>query len=579
MNAQQIIEAIEEIALLLELNGENPFRVRAYNNAARILSNLDEELPAFIAKAQNGEIKGIGPALTDTIAELHQKGSSAFLNQLRKKFPANLLDLLKVPGLGAKKVKALYEELDIADLVALEAACKDGSVAKLTGFGEKTAAKILAGIERIKTYQGLFRISQVIPEANFILEQLKNSKLCDDISVAGSLRRRKEIVKDIDLVATSKNPEKLMEKFINLENVASVTGHGETKSSVVLKNNIAVDLRVVSTKEFASALCHFTGSKEHNTVLRSLAIKKGLKLNEYGLFKGEKALNVKSEADLYQHLGLAFIPPEMREANEEIEYAAKLFKEEKELPELVEADDLKGIIHAHSTYSDGVNTLADLAAAVKKMGYQYLGITDHSQSAAYASGLTPDRVKRQQEEIDQLNEQLKPFRILKGIESDILPDGSLDYKEKVLESFDFIIASVHSNFNMSEKEMTARVIKAIQNPYTTILGHPTGRLLLQRDGYPIDLNKIIEAAAESNVAIEINANPYRLDLDWRYVRKAVEHGIKIPICPDAHDILAVNDINYGIGTARKGWLTKENVLNCLSLKELEKYLLKKRNGK
>jgi len=571
MNAKEIANSLDEIATLLELRGDNPFRIRAFSNASRVLRSTDLDLEVFIESAKDKKIKGIGPALTENIEAFYQDGELDFLNDLRDEFPDGLLEILELPGLGAKKVKVLYRDLKVESIDELKTVCENGKLAELKGFSEKTATNILDSIERHKTFSGQFLYRDAYAAALPVLEQLKKSKLTDSIEIAGSLRRGKEVVKDIDIIASTAAANKLMDFFTQLEEVDKVTSKGETKSAIILKSGISVDLRVVPKKDFASALLHFTGSKEHNTVMRSRAIQRGFKLNEYGLFKGEKAFSLKTEEAYYKKLDLSYVPPERREDLGEIELAEKLAEKDAQFPKAITIKDIKGILHAHSTYSDGANTLEEMAKATKKAGYKYLGITDHSQTAAYAGGLKPKEISKQHDEIDKLNEQLAPFRIFKGIESDILTKGELDYKEKVLENFDFIIASVHSQFNLAEAAMTERFINAIKNPYTTIIGHITGRLLLKRDGYAVNVPKVLEACAEYGVAIEINANPKRLDLDWRYLNLAKRLGIKIPICPDAHSIEGISNVAYGVVTARKGGLEKKDVPNCWTLAKLEKF--------
>lgn len=566
MDAKQIAEALEEIGLLLELKGENPFKVRAYVNAAHTLNSQETEWEEFLVEIEAGNVKGIGAALTEKILALAQEGSLPYLDELRAEFPDKLLTLLAIPGLGAKKVKVLYEELGIASLGELEYACHENRLVELKGFGAKTQANILAGIERIASYSGRFRRDIAKRTVQKLVEILEATGVAGRIEPAGSFRRQLETVKDVDLLATSDKPGILMEAFVSHPEVQTITGRGPTKSSIVMKDGIAADLRVVPEESFAPALVHFTGSKEHNTVLRGLCKKLGYKLNEYGLYKDDQPLPAKTEEDLYAHLGLSWIPPELREDRSEIKQATA-----GPFPKLVEERDLRGVMHVHSTFSDGSLTVKQIAQAVQKRGYEYLGLTDHSQTAAYAGGLKLDDIKRQHEQIDKLNEELAPFRIFKGIESDILTDGSLDYPDQVLATFDFVIASVHSGFTLTEKAMTERIVRAVENPYTTILGHPTGRLLLSREGYALDLMAVIEAAGKAKVAIEINANPHRLDLDWRYHQRAAGLGISLPICPDAHDDKGIDHLSYGVGVARKGGLTAADVLNCLPVAEIADY--------
>ena len=555
-----IIEILNEIALLLQLKGDNPFKIRAYENGARILEFLDEDLETLVQEKRLGKIKGIGQALEQKIEELVTTGRLIFYEELKQEFPETLFDLFKVPGLGPKKVRVLYDELGITTLGELEYACLENRLLILPGFGEKTQQNILKGIEGLKHYQSNFLYSEARIVADEIVMGILNQPGVTQAHVGGSLRRHKEVVKDIDILAASQWPVSLMDWFADMEDVDTIIGKGETKTSIKLKNGMNVDLRVVSPEQYPYALQHFTGSKEHNTKMRHIAKNQGLKMNEYGLFQGEEETLIpcKDEAEIYRYIGMDYIPPELREDRGEIEAAM-----EGNLPKLVEPEDIKGVLHVHTNYSDGRATLKEMADEALRLGYRYIGISDHSQSAYYANGLTPDDIQKQHIEIDELNKAYKgDIRILKGIESDILPDGSLDYPDEILSTFDFVIASVHSGFSMDKEAMTERILKALDNPYITILGHPTGRLLLSREGYPLDMDAVLERAAQKGVAIEINANPYRLDLDWRWCRRAKELGIKIAVCPDAHDLRSLGYITYGVGIARKGWLTAADIFNC-----------------
>ncbi|MDP8222268.1 MAG: DNA polymerase/3'-5' exonuclease PolX [Candidatus Lernaella stagnicola] len=572
MTLAEIAAVFEQAAMLLELSGANPFKIRAYANAARLLPSIEEAVESFLEKAQAGEIKGVGKGLTQDIVELLETGRLQFVEELRAGFPETIFDLFNVPGLGPKKVKVLYRELGIESLGALEQACREQHLARLPGFGKKSQEKILAGVIRMRDYHGRFHVSTARRVADELSAFLQTTGLADRLEVAGSLRRYKETVKDVDLLAASPEPERLMRAFVEYADVLEVTAHGPTKSSIVLKSaGISIDLRVVTSAQFPVAWVHFTGSKEHNTLLRGLAKKRGWKLSEYGLFDGETPFPIEDEAGVYAKFDLPFVPPELREGFDELDLAAA-----GQLPELLPFGATRGVVHAHSRYSDGLLTLAALAAAVRERGFAYLGITDHSQTAAYAGGLRPDDIKRQHEEIDRLNAELAPFRIFKGIESDILPDGSLDYDEKTLASFDFVIASVHGSFTMDAETMTRRIISAIENPHTTIVGHLTGRLLLTRDAYAVDVNAVLEAAARHNVAVELNANPHRLDLDWRHHRRARELGVKVPICPDAHRAEGINDVHYGEGIARKGGLSALDVPTCLPVDEFGAWLSRRK---
>ena len=450
--------------------------------------------------------------------------------------------MLRVPGLGPKKVKELIDQLGLRSLGELEYAGHENRLVTLPGFGKKSQENILRGIEHLKKFQGRFLFGEAYPQARALLEKIPKHPQTLRADIAGSLRRRKEIVKDIDLVAESRKPEALMDLFTSLPLVEQITAKGPTKAAVLLKTGIQADLRVVGPGFFPFALHHFTGSKEHHIALRSLANDLGFKINEYGLYKKEKPIACRDEAELYGHLGLAYIPPELREDWGEIEAA-----QGKRLPRLVEEKDLRGAFHFHTELSDGTPALSQWIQAAQTKGYRYLGISDHSQSAAYAGGLKSEQLKRQEEEIRRLNERQKAVHLFWGIESDIQPDGSLDYPDKELARFDFIIASVHSRFNMTETEMTRRIIRAIENPFTTMVGHPTGRLLLARDPYPLDMDAVLQAAARRGVLIELNANPHRLDLDWRLMKKAKELGLKVVINPDAHHLEGLEDCPSGSG--------------------------------
>ncbi len=565
MNKLEVSRILEEIGTLLELKGENPFKFRAYHNAAVSVEALEEDLDKAIEDGVLADQKGIGKGIYEKIVELNKSGHLKYYEELKKEIPAGLLEIIKIPGVGPKKAKALYDELGISTVGELEYACIENRLIGLHGFGEATQDKILHGIEYYKKGMGHHLFNVALKDAEGLLARLEKNKSVLKCSIAGSIRRRKEVIKDIDIVASSQHEKAVavMDYFTSLPDVQSIVAKGDTKSSVILNSGINADLRIVSESEYPFALHYFTGSAEHNTAMRSRAKKSDLKLNEYGLFKGDKSLHCKSEEEIFRALGLSYIEPELREDKGEIEAA-----EAGTLPELVEPSDIKGIFHVHTTYSDASMTLHEVVTLAQKAGYHYIGISDHSKSASYAGGLTEEKLSAQHDEIDSLNSRLKGIYIFKGIECDILADGSLDYSDKILEKFDFVIASVHSRFNMDEDEMTERIIRAISNPYTTMFGHPTGRLLLSREGYKVDLYKVIDAAAEKGVVIEINAHPYRLDLDWRYCRYAKERGVKVSINPDAHHAEDLANVSYGVGIARKGWLTRDDVLNTLTLGEI-----------
>jgi DNA polymerase (family 10) len=570
MDKKAVVAALEEIGELLEIQGENPFKSRAYQNAARALETLSED-PAVLVKAGTlTEIPGIGAGLAEKITEMVTKGKSTYLDELRKSIPPGVLDLIRIPGLGPRKAKLLFDKLEVHSIGELEYACKENRLLELKGFGEKTQINILKGIELLKRTSGRFLFDFAWREARWIHHWVAAEKNVLRCEIAGSLRRYKETIGDIDILASVRgNPEPLMKKFASRPEVADVLARGETKTSVRLKSGIQVDLRIVADKEFPYAWLYFTGSKEHNTQLRGIAKDKGLKLNEYGLFKGEKNIPCKNEEEIYRALGLHYVPPEAREGAGEIEFAEK-----QAFAHLIEAKDLKGIFHVHSVYSDGKATVLEMAQEAERLGFEYMGLSDHSQSAYYANGLKEADLTRQAKEIAQISRKLKKLKVLQGTESDILADGSLDYPAKTLRKLDFVIASIHSRFKMNRKEMTKRLVAALSDPHTNFLGHISGRLLLGRDPYEFDLDPVLEAAAKNRVAVEINANPHRFDLDWRHLRRAKEAGVKFSVNPDAHSVEGLADTFFGVGIARKGWLTKEDVINTGSLEEVRNFLKK-----
>lgn len=569
MDKRRVADILGEIALYLELKGENLFKIRAYENGARIIQALDEDLEVLVREKRLGTIKGIGKALEEKITELVTTGNLEYYNKMKAEFPASLFELFKIPGLGAKKIRLLYETLGIETIGELEYACKENRLLELPGFGQKTQENILKGISLVRTASGRYLLHEAEDMALGVFNGLKECPEVNSLSIAGSLRRKKEIIKDIDILAASDQAERVMDCFVALPDVADIIGRGPTKASVRLQKGIAVDLRVVSPEQYPYALHHFTGSKEHNTKMRHTAKSLGLKMNEYGLFREADGSRIpcSNEEELFKALGMAYIPPELREDTGEIEAAM-----ENRLPDLVERDDLKGIFHIHTCYSDGINSIKELAEEARRQGYQYIGIADHSRSAYYAGGLSEDDVIRQHEEIDALNEQYEDFHIFKGIESDILPDGSLDYPDEFLRGFDYVIISVHSQFRMDRESMTRRILKAMDHPAATMLGHPSGRLLLSRDPYEADMEQILAKAAERGTVLEINANPHRLDLDWRWIKRAKEIGVKLMINPDAHSIETISHTQYGLAIARKGWCEKEDILNCLGTEDMTAFL-------
>jgi len=518
------------------------------------------------------------------IEELVDTGHLALLDELIAETPPIKLEMKRIPGIGPKKINAIYSQLHVNSIEELEQAIKDDRVAKLPGFGKKTQDNILQGLAFLAQHEGRFLYPVAEEEAERIRRVLADIPEIVRLQVGGSLRRRRETVGDIDMVASVADDagdatrHKIMDVFTSQPSVQAITGKGETKSSVVLSSGINMDLRVVNDSQFPYTLHHFTGSKEHHIPLRRRALGMGMTINDYGLFRGKEPhlelVPCKDEADIYAALGMAYIEPELREDTGEIEAAIA-----GTLPKLVQMSDLRGVLHVHSTWSDGQNTIREMAEATIARGYHYLGITDHSKVAAYAGGLSEDALRRQGEEIDRLNEEFAGrLHILKGTECDILRDGSLDYADDVLASLDFVVASIHSQFNLSQEEQTQRMLRAISNPYVDIIGHPTGRILLGREGYTLDVEAVIDAAAERGVCIEINAHPSRLDLDWRYLRRARDKGIKIPVDPDAHSIDGLDVIKYGINIARKGWLRASDVLNTMSTKEITAYFRARRKS-
>jgi len=574
MDKKQVSTILEEIGTLLELKGENFFKSRAYERGGRTILSLSEDISDLVESGEVRKIEGIGSALADKITELVTTGKLEYYEKLKASIPPGLVEMTAIPGFGPKKIKKVYDALDIKTITELEKACKEDGLKELEGFGKTTQRNILQGIEFLRKHKERHLFHHALMAAQPLVEAVRNHPKVMRAELAGSLRRKKETIKDIDIVASArdKDVEEIMHFFSTQPGVKKVTGKGPTKCSVVLEKGINADLRILPDDKFAFILHHFTGSAEHNTAMRSLAKKMGMKVSEYGLFKNEDELiPCKDERGIFAALGLSYIPPELREDNGEIEAAA-----ENNIPAMVELADIKGILHCHSTWSDGANTLEEMALATQEMGYQYFGICDHSEIVVYARGMTPEQVKEQHAEIDELNKKFTDFKILKGTECDIINDGSLDYPDEVLATFDFVVASVHTNLHMSGDDAMNRIIKGMQNRYVDILGHPTGRLLSGRDGLPLDMYKIIDAAAEYNVVIELNASPHRFDIDWRYCKYAKEKGVLISINPDAHSIDGINDMEYGIGIAQKGWLERKNIFNALSLAEVETFFKRKR---
>src|SRR5881392_2319553 len=583
MDKATIADVLEKIATLLELKDENPFKIRAYVNAARSLETWGGNIADLANEEVLEKIPGIGKAIAAKIKELVETGSLKFFDELRAEFPADILELFSLPGLGAKKIKALHEKLQVSSIAQLHEACVAGRVADLPGFGKTTQEKLCRAIDERQKYEGKFQLGKIAAEAERLQDDLRAHSEALHVCIAGSYRRRKEIVRDLDFIVATKAPAEITAMFVQHPLVASIIAQGPTKSSVRLRSGIQCDLRVVSATEYPFALNYFTGSKEHNIEMRNRALKRGWTLNEYrlapvpiapGARKKKSTIKiprVRDEAELYRALDLDFIPPELRENRGEFEGAKK-----HSLPRLIEAENLRGTFHCHTTASDGHNSLEEMAQAAQALGLEYLGIAEHSRSSIQAHGLDQAKLSAQVAAIRKLNQKFNGFRLFAGIECDILRDGSLDFPDEVLAKLDFVVVSIHSVFNLSETEMTKRVIRAISNPFVTILAHPTGRLLLQREPYLVDLPAILDAAAETGTWVELNAAPKRLDLDWRWWPRAKEKGVKCVIDPDAHRVERLQDLWFGIGVARKGWLTKDDVMNCLPLGKIEAELKRKR---
>jgi len=582
MDREQVAEVLVNIATLLELKGENPFKTRAYLNAARALESISEPLATLIAENRLGEVKGIGESIQKKIHELVTTGKLAYYEELKAATPPGLVAMLEIPGLGPKKIKVLHDELGIETVEQLEQACKDGKIAKLKGFGEKTQQNIVDGINRRRAYAAKHLISEALPLSDSLLEGLRAHPEVIRCSAAGSLRRHREVIGDVDLLASSKKPAAVLDFFAQQPGILNVIAKGETKASILLPGGIQSDLRVVSDREFPFALMYFTGSKEHNIVLRHRAIERGLRLNEYGLFRSKVEtrdpkllLPCKSEEEIFEKLGLHYVPPEMREDTGEIKLA-----EDGPLPRLLEWTDLKGSLHNHSTWSDGHQRPDEIAKTMRELGLAYWGVTDHSKASFQANGLDEARLRQQLQEIKKINQQLTKegtdFRLLTGAEVDILKDGRLDFSDEMLAELVVVIASIHQSFSQTEAETTKRLIGAAQNPYVHILGHLTGRLLLEREPYKVDQRAVIDACAETGTWIELNASPLRFDMDWRLWPYAKSKGVKCVINCDAHRAEHAGFLRLGAGIARKGWLTKQDVVNTLPLDALRRELGKKR---
>jgi DNA polymerase (family 10) len=571
MSREEMVTILEEIALLLELKDENPFKIKAYRSGAETARSYPDDIVALAAANELTGIKGIGEALRDKLHEMATTGKLAFHEKLRAEFPATLFELFELQGLGAKKIKTLHRDLGISSIADLKQACLESRIAGTPGFGAKTQSNLLESIAHRESHAGIFRLGSVAHVVEDMLDHLRDHPETLRVAVCGSYRRSKETVHDVDLLVATSHPADLTSYFTTLPGIEKILAHGETKASVILDNGLQCDLRAVSNAQFPFALQYFSGSKEHNVALRQLALRKGWSLNEYDFTRVSDDADplpvVHEETDIYQALGLSFIEPELRENLGEIEAA-----QHGSLPRLIAIDNLRGTFHNHTTESDGRNSLEEMAAAAQELGLQYLGIADHSKSSFQANGLHEDRLLRQVTEIRALNETLEGFRVFAGSEVDILKDGSLDFSDEILAQLDYCVASVHNSFTLSEDDMTRRIIRAMENPHVTMIGHLTGRLLLKRDSYAINHSKIIDCAAETRTVIELNCNPMRLDMDWRWWHRARDKGVLCSINPDAHKTEQLQFLHFGVRLARKGWLRREDVINAMSVEKITNWL-------
>jgi DNA polymerase (family 10) len=570
MDKNEIAAIFEEIATLLELKAENPFRIRAYRNAARALLSLDEDLSVVVKEKRLTELEGIGADLAEKITLLATKGRLPFYEKLKRSIPRGVVEMMQVHGLGGKKIKILYEKLKIKSIAELKKACETGKLKKVAGFGPKTVQNILTSLEHKETYQKRHLWWDAMAAANPILKELRQLKGVKLAEIGGSLRRGLETIGDLDFLVGAANPKPIMKWFTTQPFVARVLGKGDTKASVKLQGGMQADLRIVPEKQFGFALAYLTGSKEHNIKMRERAQKKGWTLSEYGMEKGpfSKTKKMVTESDIYKALKLSYIPPELREDRGELEAAEK-----GKIPILVIEKDIRGTFHNHTTASDGRSTLKEMVAAATKLGWDYIGIADHSKSSFQANGQSEEQLLKQVEEIRRMNASGKfhPY-IFAGVECDILPNGTLDFPDRVLKKLDYVVISVHNALQQDEKTMTRRLIRAIENPYATMVGHVTGRLLLKREPYKVNLAKVIDACIANKKIIELNANPMRLDMDWRFWHAASDRGLMCCINTDAHHVDHLEFVRAGINSARKGWLTKDHILNTWPLKQVQKFL-------
>lgn len=560
MDNAQVAEVFERIADLLELQGENIFRIRAYREAARQIANLPASIEEMWRSNRLQEIPGVGQAIAEKIDELLATGRLRYLEELEARFPPGLVEMMRIPGVGPKRAMALFEKLGVSSVDELEQAAREGHVRTIPGFGVKTEQNILAGIARWRQHSARLPLGRALPQAEQVIELLRDHPAVQRISYAGSLRRMADTIGDIDILVASDRPAEVTDAFTSLQIVREVLAHGTTRASIVTDRGLQVDLRVVEPLQWGAALQYFTGSKAHNIKLREIAQRRGLKINEYGIFKLEtdERLGGAEEEDIYRALGMAIPPPELREDRGEIEAALA-----GTLPRLVTLEDLQGDLHAHSIWSDGNASIEQMARAAQAAGLRYVALTDHSQGLGIARGLSPERVLARLEELRAVQQRLPGMRILNGTEVDIRADGSLDYDDAVLASFDWVVASVHSGFNQTREQMTQRIIAAMRNPYVDAIGHPSGRIIGRRESYEVDIEAIVAAAVETGTALEIDSSPDRLDLSDIHARLARDRGAKIVVNTDAHSPANFSFLRYGVATARRAWLGPEHVLNTL----------------
>lgn len=567
MTNQDIANIFYRIAEILEIQGENPFKIRAYIKAAQTVESYTRELSEIKDTEELKELPGIGEKIALKIKEMIETGKLEMYEKLKKSEFAPLIALLDVPGMGPKHVRLVYDKLGVKTIEQLEKAARKGKLRNLPGLGEKTEQNILKGIEQERRHKERFPLGVILPKAESIVSELKKVKEVKDVSLGGSLRRMKETIGDVDILVSSSKPKIVSVAFVKLNEVKNVLSKGSTKSSVVTKDGFQMDLRVVKPESYGAALHYFTGSKAHNIRIRSLGVERGLKINEYGIYKGKKSIRGKTEEEVFKSVSLPYIPPEIREDWGEIEAAQK-----GKLPHLVELKDIRGDLHVHSNWTDGRSTIEEMAKAAQKFGYQYIALCDHSPTIGITNGLTPERIQKQKEEIEKLNKKFKGFKILRGAEVDIRSNGKLDFEDDILKELDIVIGAVHTKFTQSKEEMTKRIIQAIENPNVDIIAHPTGRLIGKRDPYEVDIDKILDAAKTNGKIMELNAYPDRLDLNDLHCRKAKEKGVKIAISTDSHWTEHLSWIRYGIATARRGWLEPEDVINTLPLEKLRTVL-------